>query len=177
MKEMKNLRKSREKHFLKEDGTMVAYVYADDIHYLKNGVYEEIDNTLIRKKEKIINTSNAYQASFETLSRGKILSVESLGHHISMEIKGQKEVCPKIKEKEIAYEEILEGIDALYKMLPTKMKESIVIKDKKYIPKVIEFALDTDLDLTINGKTIEEKDKENVIFTIEEPYMIDGKGD
>lgn len=42
MKEMKNLRKSREKHFLKEDGTMVAYVYADDIHYLKNGVYEEM---------------------------------------------------------------------------------------------------------------------------------------
>lgn len=174
---MKNLRKPREKHFLKEDGTMVAYVYTDDIHYLKNGIYEEIDNTLIRKKEKIINTSNAYQASFETLSRGKILSVESLGHHLSMEIKGQKEVCPKIKEKEIAYEEILEGMDALYKMLPTKMKESIVIKDKKYIPKVIEFALDTDLDLTINGKTIEAKDKENVIFTIEEPYMIDGKGE
>lgn len=53
MKEMKNLRKSREKHFLKEDGTMVAYVYADDIHYLKNGVYEEMIIRWLGKKKKL----------------------------------------------------------------------------------------------------------------------------
>lgn len=45
-------RKLREKHFLQEDGTILAEVYDTDIHYLKNGKYEEIDNTLIKDKVK-----------------------------------------------------------------------------------------------------------------------------
>ena len=45
--ELINKRKLREKHFLREDGTIVAKVYNEDIHYLKNGKYEEIENTLI----------------------------------------------------------------------------------------------------------------------------------
>lgn len=58
-KELKNLRNKREKHFLQEDGTIIAKMYKEDIHYLKNGVYEEIDNTLIKKgknfKTKVTN--------------------------------------------------------------------------------------------------------------------------
>ena len=33
MKELINLRKPREKHFLNEDGTITTYVYDQDIHY------------------------------------------------------------------------------------------------------------------------------------------------
>ena len=40
-------RKPREKHFLQENGEIIAKIYGEDIHYLKNGKYEEIDNTLI----------------------------------------------------------------------------------------------------------------------------------
>ena len=42
-------RKPREKHFLQEDGTIIAKVYNEDIHYLKDGEYKEIDNTLVNK--------------------------------------------------------------------------------------------------------------------------------
>ena len=42
MIELKKLRKPREKHFLKSDKTMVAYVYDYDIHYLKDGKYHSI---------------------------------------------------------------------------------------------------------------------------------------
>ena len=42
-------RKPNEKHFLREDGTFVAKIYPKDIHYQKNGHYEEIDNSLIKK--------------------------------------------------------------------------------------------------------------------------------
>ena len=54
MKELKHLRKPNEKHFLNEDGTISLYLYNNDIHYLKNGVYEEIDNTLIEKNNTLI---------------------------------------------------------------------------------------------------------------------------
>ena len=55
MIELKKLRKPREKHFLKSDKTMIAYVYDYDIHYLKDGKYEEIDNTLLDRNNKLIN--------------------------------------------------------------------------------------------------------------------------
>ena len=45
--EIKEKRKPREKHFLREDGTFKAVVYNEDIHFLKNGKYEEIDNSII----------------------------------------------------------------------------------------------------------------------------------
>lgn len=41
MKEIKSLRKSNEKHFLNKDGTITAYLYDRDIHYLKNNEYVE----------------------------------------------------------------------------------------------------------------------------------------
>lgn len=43
--ELKNLRREREKHFLREDGFMVAKMYDDIIHYKSGEEFEEIDNT------------------------------------------------------------------------------------------------------------------------------------
>ena len=40
-------RNSREKHFLQEDGTIIAKMYNEDIHYLKDGKYEEIVEAII----------------------------------------------------------------------------------------------------------------------------------
>lgn len=48
-KELVDKRRPNEKHFLNDDGTIEAIIYSDDVHYLKNGNYQEIDNTLIRK--------------------------------------------------------------------------------------------------------------------------------
>ena len=44
-------RKPREKHYLKENGIIEAQLFDQDIHFLKNGIYEEIDNTLIKKND------------------------------------------------------------------------------------------------------------------------------
>ena len=73
MKELKNLRKRNEKHFLNKDGTISAYLYNNDIHYLKNGEYEEIDNTIIDGGLYYLNKSNAFKAYFRKDSRSKIL--------------------------------------------------------------------------------------------------------
>ena len=44
--ELLEKRKAKEKHFLQEDGSIVAVMYNDNVHFKKNGKYEEIDNTL-----------------------------------------------------------------------------------------------------------------------------------
>ena len=40
------------KHFRMSDGSIKACVYPHDVHYLKNGNFEDIDNTLIYDEEK-----------------------------------------------------------------------------------------------------------------------------
>ena len=64
MKELKHLRKRNEKHFLNDDGTISLYLYNNDIHYLKNGEYLDIDNALIEKGNTIINKANNFHTSF-----------------------------------------------------------------------------------------------------------------
>ena len=58
--ELVDKRKQREKHFLQENGEIIARIYDEDIHFLKNGVYEEIDNRLILEDDYYINQNNAY---------------------------------------------------------------------------------------------------------------------
>lgn len=52
--ELKNLRREREKHFLRGDGFIVAQMYDDNVHYKFGNEYKEIDNTLEKKMDIII---------------------------------------------------------------------------------------------------------------------------
>ena len=64
MKELINLRKPREKHFLQENGLIAARVFNEDVHYLKNGQYFEIDNNLIETDEYFKNKENSFHVFF-----------------------------------------------------------------------------------------------------------------
>ena len=68
MKELKHLRKRNEKHFLNDDGTISLYLYNNDIHYLKNGEYLDIDNALIEKENTIV--AGPYHPEFTMLVEG-----------------------------------------------------------------------------------------------------------
>ena len=58
-------RKPREKYFLQKDGTIRAEIYDTDVHYLKNGRYEEIDNTLVKENDSLVNKSNDFKVEFK----------------------------------------------------------------------------------------------------------------
>ena len=174
--EIKKLRKPREKHFLMEDGSLIAKVYSEDIHYLKNGIYEEIDNTLKTHGEFIANKSNAFKASFPKSESGKLLEVERNGHILSMDLRKGNNICPNLNREEVIYEELLEGIDFTYQVLSNKIKEAIILKDKTKIQNELDFIIETDLELILNNRTIEARDKNNIIFIMEAPYMIDNEG-
>ena len=64
MKELNYLRKRNEKHFINDDGTISLYLYNNDIHYLKNGEYLDIDNTLIEEENNFINKANNFHTRF-----------------------------------------------------------------------------------------------------------------
>ena len=159
-------RKLREKHFLQPDGTIVAQLYDEDVHFLKNGKYEEIDNTLIKIGNCFINKSNSFTVLFNNDDSEDLMKLCKDTHYMDIKLKQDgKKINKKIKQEENSIE---------YNVLSSKVKESIIIKDKINIPSNITFNLDTDLLLILNDdKSISAFKDNNEIFIIEAPYMVD----
>lgn len=173
-------RKAREKHFLKQNGVIEAQVFDEDIHFLKNGIYEEIDNTLIDKGDYYTNKNNAYEVKLykdtsdnlmEVSIDDKFIKTRLLNPNLSelteniMESKTHKNVC---------YSNILDNIDLEYNVLPTKVKEAIILKNKNVCIEKLVFSIETNMKLSLleNKKIIAEKDDVQ-IFEFDAPYMID----
>ena len=178
--ELINKRKRNEKHFLQEDGTIVAKIYGDDVHYLKNGKYEEIDNTLVEDGDSYTNKSNDYKIHFEKKSKNSLMNLEKESHYLNIKLKEANEIqiskrkgISKLME-EVSYDNICDGIDIEYKTLPTKVKETIVLHHKP-VDNMI-FTVDTNLTLELEKGYILAKENNNTIFTIEKPYMEDSNG-
>ncbi len=179
MKEIKELRKSREKHYLKNDGTFVAQIFDDDIHYIKNNTFKEIDNTLILKDNYYENKNNNYKIKFKSSIDDEVFNISKNNYYLSFNlnnINGKRGVI-KNKNKldsEIIYENVYPKISFKYELLSNKIKESIIIYDKKHFKKKIDFKFKTNMDLKLNefGEIILSSDKENM-FIINKPFMYD----
>ena len=175
-RELKNLRKRNEKHFLNEDGTIEAILYNDNVHYLKDGAYEEINNTLIEKNDRYHIVGNAFDLSFSKQNDENLLEFIKNGHYFKMGLKDSFKVSNKELKKDnkirkkgsISYNEIFENTDLNYQILPQKVKETIVFKDKNSIKDKIVFDIKTNLELALENNKIVSED-----FTILDSFMID----
>ena len=174
--ELVHKRKPREKHFLRSDGTILAKIYNQDIHYKKNNTYEEIDNTLTKVKDEYRNKKNAYQAVFKNKTQDSLMKIERDGNYIDIRLKEMNNVTAKKKQraKEIEYSKILPDVDIKYQLLPTKIKETIVLQNKNQ--NKFTFFLETNLTLYLENNEIIAKKDNQPIFKIEAPYMEDAKG-
>ncbi len=173
-------RKPREKHFLKENGLIVANLYDDDVHFLKNGKYEDIDNTLVEEEGYYTNTDNAYKVWFGKNPACDLMQMESEEHYLNIKLKENAIFTLKQENPEskwvsgIDYLNILENIDLDYKVLPRQVKENIVLHDRNVDVSKIKFEIDTNLKLKVNvDKSISALDEDKIIFHIDTPFMID----
>ena len=180
MKELKHLRKRNEKHFLNDDGTISLYLYNNDIHYLKNGEYLDIDNALIEKGNTIINKANNFHTSFpKDKSTNLLVDITKDNYYLKIYLLKNKNNNTNIKrnKQDLIFENILEDIDIDYKVISTKLKESIILKNKNNIPSSLSFKIDTNLVLELATKgSIIAKDKDKNIFVIDAPFMKDNSG-
>lgn len=179
MKEIEILEKrgKREKHFLQKNGEIIAKMYSDDIHFKNNGVYKEIDNTLIENDEYYVNKANDFKVYFSKDITKFLLKFERNKDYLEFFLKDVNEVEPTKTEDNskyqtnIKYENILKNVDFEYIVCPTKLKENIILKSIDYSN--ISYIIKTNLDLKINNNTIEALKGNKVIFTIAKPYMVD----
>ena len=174
--EIKEKRKPREKHFLREDGTFKAIVYNEDIHFLKNGKYEEIDNSIIEEKDFYTNKSNSYKVKFAKNSKKNLVEIEKDGYYLKIKLNNNKFNKFDIKKQELKYIDILDNIDIDYKVMNNKVKEGLILKDKSCIGKKILFDVDTNLELFLKeDKSIVALKENKEYFKIDAPFMIDSK--
>ena len=75
---MTEKRRAREKHFLQSDGTIIAKMYDRDVHYLKNGKYEEINNTLVEASDGYVNRANDYKIHFKKKNKDSLMRIEKM---------------------------------------------------------------------------------------------------
>ena len=175
-------RKPREKHFLQPDGTIVAKIFNDDIHYLKNNKYEEIDNTLLLNNNNYYeNKSNDYKVKFNCKDKAS-MNIKKDEYYISLEL---DKICniKSIKNKnnsrfnsEVKYKNVFDNIDLDYIVLSNKVKETIILN--KYSNQSIIFNIKTNLELIVDEKNIKAFDNDNnLIFEFDKPFMKDSKGE
>ena len=180
MKELKHLRKRNEKHFLNDDGTISLYLYNNDIHYLKNGEYLDIDNTLIEEENTLINKENNFHTRFpKDKNTNLLVDITKDNYYLKIYLQNHKNNNMKLKsnKENIKLENILNDIDIDYNVVSTKLKESIILKNKNNIPLSLSFKIDTNLELELEEKgSILAKDNDKTIFVIASPFMKDNKG-
>ena len=178
--ELINKRKLREKHFLREDGTIVAKVYNEDIHYLKNGKYEDIDNTLVKENDCYCNRSNDYKVRFKNNGNDSLMIMEKDDNYLDIKLKESHNVLMKKKKQitpyidSVSYDNILDGINLEYKALPTKIKETIILNNNEC--NKIDFVINTNLLLQQENNQILALNEEKAVFSIDAPYMEDKLG-
>ncbi|MCM1053870.1 MAG: DNRLRE domain-containing protein, partial [Ruminococcus sp.] len=171
--ELINLRKKREKHFLQNDGSIIAKVYNEDIHFKKDNKYIEIDNTLIKEGNYYRNRQNDYQVYFKDISNYDFFNIRLNKHYLDISLINNNIVNPVISDNSITYNNIFKGIDIEYIVLADKIKENVIIKDKNNKITELDFIIGTALDLVIDTNKILAKENDRTIFTMEAPYMID----
>lgn len=176
-------RKPREKHFLQKDGTIRAEVYGEDVHYLKEGKYEEIDNTLIERDDLFVNANNDFHVEYSQDSLKSLMKITKNNHFINIRIKNSEKLkmhkgTSRISKenKNILLNNINDDILIKYQTFSRKVKETIVLKTRNC--SIPSFEIDTDLLLQEkDGFIIALDNNKKEVFRLEKPYMMDSNGE
>ena len=197
-REITDKRESNKKYFRMSDGSTMIAIYPDDVHYMKNGKYEDIDNTIVSKSDdEYENTAAAYKVNFaKTATNDKLVTINSKGYTLSWSMDtstGSKALIEKPKNSSkakvdktnlkktmsaISYENIMKDTDLKYENKSNSVKESIILKKPTAINNDFSFKLNIgdNLEPVLNNdKTINIVDinTKNVVYIIKAPYMYD----
>lgn len=148
-------------------------MYQEDVLYEKNGKLEEIDNSLISK--------NDYKVYFKKTSDDYLMKFKRNNNYICFMIDKcnlvniQKQKMKLKLYQKVMYPNIKEKIDIEYLVMPNKVKEKIVFKQKTNEDD-LTFIVKTNMTLILeNNKIIASSNNEKII-ELEAPYMVDATG-
>ena len=149
------------KEFLMSDDTIMVQQFVEPVHYLENGEYKEIDNSLVEKTSEdgqavYVNNANSFKVEFNKNNTDFVgIEEDGYGIKVSYKAKDKKDVKTKIKggekkEKEnyknsqykrplgnvvptgeIEYTDIEADTDLIYQIKSNKLSQNIVIRESR----------------------------------------------
>ena len=185
-------RTANEKHFRKMDGTYEVAIYDNEVHYLENGQWLDIDNRFDDFGESLINRSNQFKITFpKVLSENKSVKLKTSSYSIDwkiLNITGSSAVYENMQKSEqlsselyginqsVIYENVRHNTDIQYILEGSDIKEFIILKEyQDAFSMTFEYIL-KDLKLRETDQGIFFIDNNNQsVFKFDDLFMIDSQ--
>ncbi len=176
MIELIDKRKPNEKYYLKDNGNCEVHIFNHNVHFFRDGKYEEISNILVENQDLIEVNNREIKISFDKkdgsikyMKEGKYLKV------IPYTFKPNDYVIELNGKESSKIKFLSDNVDLEYIISSGTVKENIIIKNEiKY--NMIEYILDSNLNLVIEKNKLIAFQKNVKIFEFIPPYMKDANG-
>lgn len=195
--EIEEKRDEHTKVYKKSDGTYTAVKTVEPLHYLNDGVWEEINNSMSLNGNLYTNLDNLFNVELpETIDSNENLTVEKDGYTLSFSIDDIEESSAVVEndivvsdtniaiadeaiaqtQASVTYNDIAEDTDLQYIVTPNSIKENIIVSNQESVKDTYTFTFETnELDAEkLNDGSIVFKDNNDAIkFRIPRPVMTD----
>ena len=194
--EVSELRTDNTKTFRREDGSFVVAVYNDSVHYLENGVFKDIDNSLSydAKTAEYANKNNAFSFKLpKQLDGSKKIKLEMDEYAIDWKVintsrstvetaqnvsKSQNMKQLTNRSQQVMYSNIMKHVNLEYIINGNNIKENIILK--QYIENFeinFEYTLSNLILIEEEGQVSFINDDGLEIFNFTDLFAFDNKGD
>lgn len=195
--EVKEKRDEHTKVFKKNDGSYTAIKTEEPLHYLNNGIWEEIDNSLFLDGEIYTNSENLFNVEFpESIDVNESVIVENDGYELSFNFNDITESLAVVEndvlvgdteisvaddaisqtQSSVMYNDIADDTDLQYIVTPDTIKENIIVSNKESVKDTYTFTFETnglDAEKLEDGSVVFKDELNETKFKIPRPVMQD----
>ncbi len=187
-------REENVKHFRMSDGTMQAAQYAEPVHFLKDGIWTDYDNTLtevdadeeenegrsLLKNKDLTNQTADYSVRLSKKTNGKkFVRIEKDGYKLSWYYVGANKSTAKVEKTEddgdpttlekvssaVTYKNVFKATDLEYIIGSTGLKENLILESAKAPREFIaEYKANDLTPVQVDDKTIELRAEDGTVI-------------
>lgn len=195
--EVEEKRDEHTKVYKKSDGTYTAVMTEEPLHYLDEGVWKEIDNSMILAGNFYTNLSNLFNVELpKNIDEDNELTVEKDGYELSFSVDNIENSSAVVENNIVAsdteiesadkaisqtqsavtYNDIADNTDLQYIVTPNSIKENIIVSNKESVKDTYSFTFETNglnAEKQDDGSVLFKDNNDDVKFTIPRPVMTD----
>ncbi len=185
------------KVYKKSDGTYTAVMTEEPLHYLDEGVWKEIDNSMILDGSLYTNLSNLFNVELpKNIDENKELTVEKGGYELSFSVDNIENSSAVVEnnivasdteiesadkaisqtQSSVTYNDITDNTDLQYIVTPNSIKENIIVSNKESVKDTYTFTFETNglnAEKQNDGSVLFKDNNGDIKFTIPRPVMTD----